>query len=229
MSVPSPQSPNFKMVMQGIKAYLAKPTKQAAPMNMQLLQENAEIIDFENPYEMCNYSAILTGFYLILRSSNLVPTSTRTFNTNEQFTRWHVGIDGNEKIALFLIEWSKTIQHCRKELWVPVMKAKDSKVCLITILKRYFSMVPAEDQDLMFCFRNKDGELKALMYGQLSEQLKDWVKKTGREDDSKYTLHGLRWGGTSHAFEMGIKPEYIKNDGRLGIAMLFQVLGHRLR
>ena len=85
-------------------------------------------------------------------------------------------------------------------------------------------MVPAEDQDPMFCFRNEDGKLKALMYGQLSEQLKDWVKKTGREDDSKYTLHGLRWGGTSHAFEMGIKPEYIKMMGDWASQCFFRYL-----
>ena len=128
-----PSSPNLKLVMQGIKAYLAKPVKQAAPVTLGMLEEIALLVDFSNQFQLAAYFALLTGFYLILQSSNLVPVSTPKFNPREQFTRWHVGFDEDDELALLLIQWSKTIQHCRKELWVPVMAADNKKVCLICL------------------------------------------------------------------------------------------------
>ena len=207
-----PNSPNLKLIMQGLKAYLAKPTKQAEPITIDILSDISEIVDETNPFQVCAFSALLTGFYLVLRSSNLVPTSSNNFKGNEQFTRWHVGLDPDDKLALFVIEWSKTIQHCRKELWVPVMPSSDRGVCLIANLRRYFAIVPAHPTDPCFCFRNKTGQLKALTYDQLATQFKDWIKKIGL-DQNVHTLHGIRRGGTSHAFNMGIKPEYIKMMG----------------
>ena len=140
----------------------------------------------------------------------LLPTAN--FKGTEQLTRWHVGIDQDDKMALFIIEWSKTIQHCHKELWVPVMPSTDKSVCRISNLLRYFALVSAKPSDPCFCYRNHRCQLKALMYEQLGSQLKDWVKELG-EDQNKYSLHGLRRGRTSHAFDMGIKPEYIKMMG----------------
>ena len=150
-------------------------------------------------------------------------TSTVNFNPFEQFTRWHVEIDEEGKMAMFLIEWSKTIQHCKKELWVPVMLAANSSICLIQTLRRYFNQVVAQDADPMFCYRDDKDVLKALTYSQLSEQLKDWVKKTGRVADG-HTLHGLRRGGTLHAFRMGIKLEFIKMMGDWASQCFFRYL-----
>ena len=196
---PPPSSPNLKLVMQGIKAYLAKPVRQAAPVTLEMLEKITLLVDFNNSFQLSAYAALLTGFYLILRSSYSVPISTPNFDPMEQFTRWHVGIDQDDKLAMFLIQWSKMIQHCRKELWVPVMPADKRKVCLIATLKEYFQQVPAKPSDPMFCYRNKCKQLKVLMYEQLAEQFKTWVKEIGM-DDGKHTLHGLRCGGMTHTF-----------------------------
>ena len=142
------------------------------------------------------------------------------------------GIDEQDKLALFLVEWSKTIQHCKCEMWVPVMPAVDPQVCLITVLKKYFKLVPARGNDPCFCYHNKSGELKALTYGQLNEQLKTWVKATGKEGKD-YTTHCLRRGGTSHAFESGIKTDYIKLMGDWASQCYFRyidvTMDHRIR
>ena len=207
-----PTSPNFKTIMQGLKTYLAKPTKQALPMTTEILVDISQLVKMDNQFELCAFAATLTGFYMVLRCSNLVPTSTSTFNPNEQFMRWHVGIDEDNKLAMFLIEWSKTIQHCQKEMWVPAMPSTDDSICLIKVMKRYLQLVPACDVDPCFCYRNKKGRLLALTYEQMTAQIKDWVTATGREGDL-YTGHCLRRGGTSHTFEMGIRPEYIRMMG----------------
>ena len=176
--------------MDGTKAYLAKPTKQVVPMTLEILAEISGMVNRQDEYQMCVYAAMLTGFYLILRCSNLVPVSTNKFNPNKQFTQWHVGIDGQDKLVMFLIEWSKTVQHCKKEMWVPVMPSKDKRVCLIHNLRQYFGLVPVSDGSPCFCFHNKEGELKALTYDQLTSQIKEWIGKTGR-DGQEYTGHTL--------------------------------------
>ena len=191
--VPPPDSPNLKTVLEGIKTHLAKPTKQPSPMSLQILYEISEFVDQKNPFHMANYSAILTGFYLILCASNLVPTTCTNFNPHEQFTCWNVGLDKDGKLAMFVTEWSKTIQHCRKELWVPVMPAELSEVCLITMLKDYFKLVPALDTQPCFAYRDENGALCPLTYDQLNTQLEEWVTKKGQQGDN-YTVHTLRRG-----------------------------------
>ena len=186
-------SPNLKLIMSGIKAYLAKPVKEAVPMNIDILKDIATLVDQNNQFQMAAYTAILTGFYLILRCSNLVPTSTSTFNSFEQFSRWNAGIDKDGKLVIFIIEWSKTIQHCKKELCVLVVLAPEGSICLVKTLCKYFTLVPAKQNDPRFCYRNKHGVLNALTYKQLNMQLKDWVEATGR-DPQGYTTHCLRRG-----------------------------------
>ena len=220
---PEANSPTLKLIMDGIKAYLAKPVRQAEPIGLPILKEISQFVNFKDGFQMCAYAASLTGFYLLLRSSNLVPTSTNKFNRYEQFTRWHVGIDEDDKLAVFLVEWSKTIQHCRKELWVPVVPGEEANVCLIQVLKSYFKLVPAEPTDPCFCYRNGKNVLKALTYEQLSEQLQDWIECTGR-DPAPYSLHGLRRAGTSHAFESNLRPEYIRLMGDWGSDCFFRYL-----
>ena len=106
----------------------------------------------------------------------------------------------------------QTIQDCQSEMWVPVMSKEDKRVCPIANLKQYFVMVLVSPQSPCFGFVNEHGELKALTYAQLDEQLKEWIHKTGR-DESGFTLNCLHRGGTTHAFEMGIRPEFIQMMG----------------
>ena len=54
-------------------------------MTIDVLIEIHQFVDFKNQFQVCAYSAILTGFYLVLRSSNLVPNSTEKFDGREQF------------------------------------------------------------------------------------------------------------------------------------------------
>ena len=93
-----------------------------------------------------------------------------------------------------------------------VKPAKVEQICLIRVLDRYFKTVKVSDEGLCFSYHNKRGQLKALTYGQLNEQIKTWVDKTGREGSS-YMTHCLRRGGINHAVCSGISPEYLQVMG----------------
>ena len=120
------------------------------------------------------------GFYLCFRSSNLVPLSHNKFNPHEQLTRGHIALDDDLEICMVDTEWSKTLQFREKELWLAVAPASQESICPLATLKKLFTMVPAQDSDPCFSYRNHNNVLKALTYGQLSEKLKRWVEAMGR-------------------------------------------------
>ena len=219
---PPASSPNLKLMMKGLKTELSKPLKQSMPVTPQLIFDISRKVDFSNDFHLCSYAATLTGFYMCLRKSNLVPVSTPQFNPKEQLTRGKVAIDEDLEIAVVLIEWSKVMQHNERELWVSVLPAEDPMVCPIRVLHRMFAQIPATDNDPCFCYRNSKNVLKALTYEQLLKQLREWIGQTGRQEDS-YSLHGLRRGGTSHCFNSGICSEYIKNPWFMVIRLLLQI------
>ena len=158
-------APNLKLIMDGIKAQLAKPINQVALMTLQILHEIYHIVNFNIEFEFCVYTAMLAGFYCVLCSSNLVPLSTEKFNPKEQLTRWHVGLDEKDlEVAIILIEWSKNNQNCKKELWVLPRRATDEKVCLVRTFKKYFEKVKVPECAPCFSYHNEQEVIKALMY-----------------------------------------------------------------
>ena len=200
------------MAMAGITAQLARPVKQASPMTTELLEEIYHRVNFNNQFQHACYAATLSGFYLIIRASNLVPISRKQFNPQEQLTRWHVGLDQELKLAIFIIEWSKNNQNQKKEMKVPVSPCENEKICLIKTLHRYFQQVPAQQHHPCFCYHDKTGKVKPITYAQLNQQIKTLVDKTGR-DGSIYTSHCLRRGGIGHAVHSGLDPQFLRIIG----------------
>ena len=209
---PSTLAPNLNLIMDGIKAHLAKPVNQVTPMTEEILKNISGIVTYNNSFEFCVFSTMLTGFYLVLRSSNLVPLSSVQFNPKEQLSRWHVGIDEDLDLVLFCIEWSKNNQNYKRELWVPVKPAKDKRICLVRVLDRYFKAMPLQQDQPWFAYYNDKKQVCALNYAQLNEQIKEWVTKTGRNGKT-FTTHCLHRGGMNHAVKCGISPDYIQVMG----------------
>ena len=98
--------------------------------------------------EVVCYMALLVGFYLFLRKSNLVPESTTTFNPKEQLTRADAFIAG--WLELINIRWRKTIQYKEKELHLPLIHTKCQAICPIYWVKYMLQLIPGEPQDPFF-------------------------------------------------------------------------------
>ena len=208
-AAPSASSPNLKLAISGIRTELAHPVKQSLPLNREIIIDIAQKVVWTNSFHLCCYSAILTGFYLCVRPSNLVPLSVKNFNTHEQLTRGNVSIDDDLQLGMFNIEWSKTVQFCERDQWLAVRPASRQDICPLATLMKLFHMVPADDHEPCFCFKNPKKVRKALTYAQLSEQYKKCIRATGR-DDERYTLHGMRRGSTTHAVDAGIDSMALK-------------------
>ena len=150
--------------------------------------------------------AIVCGFYMFLRSSNLVPASVGKFDGNKQFRRQDLSMSAKGAVAK--ARWTKTIQFQQRELDLPQLPCVDTSICPIYRLQRMLTTVPASPQDPLFCLNLAD-TITVFTYGQLSYWLKTWVAQIGL-DKTKFSLHPLRWGGANWAKQCNIPEDSIK-------------------
>lgn len=205
---PSAGEPNLKHILRAIRLELVHPVRQAEPMTPSMLRAIYNHVDLSSVTDIVCYTALLVGFYLFLRKSNLVPESRTSFNPKKQLTRADVQI--GENMVLVIIKWSKTIQYQEKELLLPLLPAKDKSLCPVFWVKLMFKKVRLNGDKPLFSLYEEKGEgTVPLTYDQLGSKLKYWVEKTGTSSQ-RYTLHGLRKGGACHALEVGLVGEDLK-------------------
>lgn len=204
--VPGPDEPNMKHLMRALKQELAHPVKQAVPVTPQLLKSIYNCLDLTSTRDVVSYTALLVGFYLFLRRSNLVPDSRDAFDPQKQLTRSDVQM--GKSMVLVVIKWSKVIQYKEKELLLPLLPARDIRICPVFWLGLMMSKVRAGDQDPLFALPEGSG-VKPLTSDSLSDRYKMWVSRVTVLTPN-HTLHGLRRGGACHALEVGLAGEDLK-------------------
>lgn len=203
-------APNLTHILRGIKFELAHPVKQATPITIEILRDMYNFLDLKDPFDVVCYTAILLGFYMFLRKSNLVPDSVPAFNPGEQLVRSDVRM--GHSMVLVEIRWNKTLQYKQRELLLPLIPARDKRVCPVYWLKYMLSTIRAGPQDPLFGIPTGQAQVVPLTYDQLGKKLKKLVALTNR-DSQRFTLHGLRKGGACHALESGLVGEDIKIMG----------------
>lgn len=199
-------TPYTRTVFQGVKRLLAHHVQQSEPITPEILKRISEHVNMNNHKEVVMFTALVLGFYLFLRSSNLTCKTQTSFDHNKNLTRNDLRLADN--IALVEIRWSKTIQFYQKKLLMPIIKILDQSICPIHWLKIMTQMVPATPQHPAFCLYNNKKQLVPLTYRQLSDQLKSWIA-TINLPPSRFSLHGLRRGGAMFAFESDLATQSI--------------------
>ena len=199
----------LKLEMRGLKLEMDTPVKKAIPMTPKILREIYQHVNLQVPVQVMAYTALVVGFYLFLRKSNLVPDTEGGFNQKEQLTRGDIWTYGN--LTMVNITWSKTRQYRQKPLPLPLLRAKHKEVCPVFWVTYVLSKFPGDPGDPMFSYF-KESKRVPLTYDVLATWLKDWVKATGRSPEG-YTLHGLRRGGSNFALTCGFATEDLKLMG----------------
>lgn len=151
--------------------------------------------------------ALLTiGFFLMLRSSNLVPKNCRKYNPNKQFSRDSLVIRG--ELIFASISWTKTIQFGQRKLVIPLLPIKDSPLCPVAALKN-LAALPNHSQYSPWFISNNG---QPILYSQLNSKIKSLIKRTGL-NPKKYSTHSLRRGGATVCFQAGIPGNLIQLHG----------------
>ena len=201
----------LKFELMVIKKELMHLVKKAPPIMPTILLEIAGKVDWTREEEMVAYAALVIGFTLFLRKSNLVSESVNSFNKKEQLTVEDVWC--HQELVMVEIKWSKTLQTRDKELVIPLVPAKTQMLCAAGWVKRILrSRRKVSVGDPLFGYQS-NGLVIPLTYDKLSKRLKEWVSATGR-DGQEYTLHGLcRGGGGNQALTVGIGGQDIQLMG----------------
>lgn len=224
--VPMPKfSAYVDTVYAGVKRLLAHQVQQAEPITPQILREISELVDKSVEKQVVCFTALVVGFYLFLRSSNLTSRTQTSFDPQKNLTRNDIRMA--ENVGLIEIRWSKTIQFLQRKLLVPLVKVLHQDICPLFWLKFMVRLVPATSVQPAFCLHNRYGNLVPLTYQTLTDQLRAWIFQTGR-DPSHYSLHGLRRGGASFAFESNLAAESIMLLGDWASESFRRYLDHNL-
>ena len=206
--IPLGSDPILIRILAGIKRKLMCEVQQAVPVTIPLLVAISAIVDISQPSQLVCFSALLVGFYLFLRSGNLVPKSQATFDPTRHLTRSSLII--SESLILVVIQSTKTRQYGSKQLKVPLLPVSKQSICPKKWLTMMIRAIPASPEDPLFSIPTPLGN-RALSYSTLAHQYKQWVQTLGLQGN--YTLHGLRRRGATHAFETGISDHLIRTLG----------------
>ena len=98
----------LKAQMLALKREMAAPVKKAPPVTPVILSQIHAHVNFASGLQTACYAALVVGFCLFLRRSNLVPETVKGFNAAEQLVRGDVWT--YTWLTMIDIKWSKTEQ-----------------------------------------------------------------------------------------------------------------------
>ena len=69
-----------KLTIRGLRLVLARPVKQAEPIDPEILEKMFLKVNLNSEEQMVTWVALILAFHLLLRKSNLVPDTQKEFN-----------------------------------------------------------------------------------------------------------------------------------------------------
>jgi len=199
----------YNRLVEGIKKIKKHTVQRAAIMTPRILKDIGSTIDKTDVFQVVAWTAVLIGFYLFLRKSNLVSDSAAKFDPGKQLVRSDVVLE--QRQAVVKIRWSKTNQTNEKTLKVPLSTISDQRICPLYWLRLMGTMVAAKPSTPLFNLCTKGG-FKPLTYRLFSNFLKGKVKALGLDGD-RFTPHCLRRGGCTWAYNSNIPETSIQVMG----------------
>ena len=85
--------------------------EQAWPITPEIVLSFHQLLELTNAYDATIWFLFLTAFFLVIRESNLVPNSAKTFQSQKQLIRENIEFDSKNNVLIFHINLSKNIQY----------------------------------------------------------------------------------------------------------------------
>ena len=194
--------------VRGIRNTFKHTVRRAQPMTVQLLTKMVKVVNISVQKEMVSWVAVLGGFNMVLRKSNLVPL-TRVHDSVHNLVRSDVRY--GKGVMVITPRWSKTNQLGQDDQNIPLVANKASPICPVRWILHMMQEVPALPTQNLFCFQSKKG-LVPITYRDLMIQMRSWLEILG-EDSKRYSTHSLRRGAASHAHDQNILGRSIQELG----------------
>ena len=138
------------LTMKGLRLELARPTKQAAPVDPSIMLNLFAQVNIDSPEQVTAWTALVFVFHLLLRKSNIVLDTQAGFDPAKQLTRGVLTLASNA--MLVNIVWSKTLQFKEKELLLPLVALSNKVICPVFWSTRMAAMNPAQAHQAAFSY-----------------------------------------------------------------------------
>ena len=184
--------------------------KKGQPMTEQLLEKIRQVVDFSCQKQFVVWVSLLTGFFLILRKSNLVLLS-RMHDAVHNIT--HQDVRYGRRVMLVFIHWSKTNQYRQKISKFPMLADNNHDICPIRWILHMVDCIPAAPSHNLFSFIEPNGMVLPITYRDLMVNLRNCLKLVGVTNPLDFSSHSLRRGGTTKAFKQNIAERTIMEMG----------------
>ena len=196
----------YKKAMAGIRRKLKHIEIRAKPITFEMIHKILRQVNFHDDKQLASWTAVIYGFHLFLRKSNLVPDAPR-IEDEKQFQRKDFRIHNN--VMLVHIKWAKNRQFGGNEkLLIPIVSDIESDLCPFYWFNCMAKQIPALPNAAAFSYP-REGKLIPLTYRDVQMQLRDWLTMAGYSG-ATFSMHGLRCGTTTTAFEVGVPGFSIK-------------------
>ena len=200
----------LNLLLRGIARNKQHVPRKASPMTPCILKEIHSFLNLDIEFDCVMWSLILFMFFLMLRKSNVMPESIKSFDPRKQLIRKDIQVHDN--MLIVNMKWSKTRQfgHHRQ---IPIAAMPSNILCPVTAYKKMIRIVDAGPLDPLFCtYSASKRRVIPITYPVFQGRLRDLVAKTGRNAAS-FSSHSMRRGGIQLAFKAEVKTELIQQHG----------------
>lgn len=207
VSPPNLNEFHLQLTLKGLERQLKHRVMQAKRMTPKILLSIHKRLDKSNKLHAVFWAVLLTGFFLLLRKSNLVPNSKDTFDPLKQLKKKQVKI--TKDWVKVTVTWSKTIQFNQKRLVLKMFRVPGSLLCPVRAFRVYKGWQAGNPNSP--CFECPDGT--PFTYSQLQYYLKKFLREANVRKWYRYSAHSLRRGGLEWGYKQGLPKEYLKTLG----------------
>ena len=202
---PNLKHAEVRLTLRGLEKIMQHTPKQAAPLTPDILTDILSQIDISQHGDLVFWSILLVGFFGMLRKSNLLSDSRRSFDPIKQMTTSHVTF----KPGLLIIKatWAKNIQARERVLEIPIFEMPSSPLCPVTAVKALASIQHKKHWPLF-----GKGHNPVFTYTQFQAKLKQTLNKCGYKGQA-FSSHSMRRGGATWAHRSGVSESLIQVHG----------------
>lgn len=192
---------SVKLVLNTAKRVASRPPKHAAPITVDILLDIYKTLDLKLHRDIAFWTATLFGFFALLRKSNIVPPSAKTFDPEKHLNRGSIADNG--QFLTLHITWSKTLQFRNTVIEAPLPDIRDYRLSPAFWYRRMVRLTPAPPQAPAFVY-HINGHLATFTHSSYTRKLRACLHQAGYPA-ANYTGHSLRRGGATVLHQLGFE------------------------
>ena len=202
---PDLKNVEIRLTMAGLTRKMARPVKQAQPLTPEIMIDILTFLDLNKRNDLVFWGILVIGFFAMLRKSNLVPDSLKSFDAKRQLTRGHITFE--KGVGIIKVTWAKNIQFRERVMKIPVFRIPGSPLCPVKTLKALLK-VKGRKSDPLFGTKRNVG----YSYAKFQDRFGSLLKKAGYRQGA-FSSHSIRRGSVLFAHKSGVPGSLIQVHG----------------